>query len=127
MTKLEIIKELFDNYYVKYPWRRALDEYGSCVYKTEDKVPKYCAVGKCLTKSGIQYAINYTIGTVDEFYDENTDQITVEPFLKRKYRGHSMEFWRSLQLIHDETEYWTDKSITEVGKTALERLKIRYA
>ena len=127
MIKLEIIEELFDNYYVKYPWRRALDEYGNCVYKTEDKVPKYCAVGKCLTKSGIQYTIDNVISTVDEFYNENIDQNTLEPFLKRKYKGHSMELWKSLQLMHDETEYWTNKSITEVGKTALERLKTRYA
>lgn len=127
MTKLEIIEELFDNYYVKYPWRRALDEYGSCVYKTEDGSPKYCAVGKCLTKSGIQYAIDHTIGTLDEFYDDTTDQNTVEPFLKRKYRGHSIEFWTSLQFMHDGVEYWTDKSITEVGKTQLNKLKEMYA
>ena len=127
MTKLEIIKELFDNYYVKYPWRRALDNDGNCLYKTDHKIPKYCAVGKCLTESGVKYAMETHVGSVDDFYDGKSEHCSVEPFLKKKYKGHDMDFWRDMQILHDFEDNWDDKGITVEGKIALERLKIRYA
>lgn len=127
MTKTEIIEELFDNYYVKYPWRRAVDSHGNCQYKTHDKVPKYCAVGKCLTKSGVKVTVDDNVGTVSDFYDVESEKYTVEPFLKKKYKGHSEDFWEDMQVLHDSEVNWDDKGITQIGKEALERLKKRYA
>ena len=121
MTKLEIIEELFDNGYIKDPSTSALI-HGFCEYEIikENGTILNCAVGKCLTRQGIEYAKKNDIAGVDEF--EN-----LEFLLQEKYQGHSIDFWMNLQIMHDGRDFWTLNSITEVGKSELNRLKKLYA
>lgn len=123
MTKLEIIEELFDNYYCKDPSRRAKEGH-NCVYRTNEEIPRYCAVGMCLTKKGVDIAMKRRIGGVYDFSDNNID---LEKILKKKYQGHESRFWKNLQNLHDESENWTPEVLTEIGKEELNRLKKLYA
>jgi hypothetical protein len=121
-TKLEIIEELFDNYYVKHPEKRSIDRDGACVYLDSETGNK-CAVGMCLTDDFLQIA-KYILGGVLSLQRDGHCS-SIDEVLKEEYRGHDKRFWISLQEMHDELLYWHKTGLTEEGEEYLSKLKER--
>lgn len=114
MTKQEIIEQLFDNGYCLNPSTRALDG-GFCSYYLTDG--RMCAVGKCMT-SPKDFEGN--LMAVEGLED-------LEGSLKPEYRGHSLEFWSNLQVMHDSPQHWNDTGLTEIGAKRFNELKLKYS
>jgi hypothetical protein len=136
MTKIEIIKEVLEERYCKDPSLRAI-KYNQdgipvdCLYevKKDDGTVLNCAVGACLTKKGIDYAMKNNIGSVFDFLnsDNGFDAFTLDKYLKVKYKGHDTQFWSDLQGFHDHDVNFTETGLTERGKNRLNKLKEGYA
>ena len=107
-TKTEIIDETVAYYSEDPPGRRGVSLYGFCVFLTSDG--KMCAVGRCMIAPEVNGVI------VD-------DRERLDNRLKPEYRGHDKEFWRSLQIFHDDFWSWNEEGLTKDGFTNLERLK----
>lgn len=52
----------------------------------------------------------------------SSDEILVE-----EYRGLGVEFWDSMQSLHDKEGYWDEKGLTTVGKVRVAGIKEEYA
>lgn len=134
-TKLEIIEELFDDGYVKDPSLRSIvpDTY-KCFYKLGEN---NCAVGKCMKPEKYREEFE-KVGVVTNFTGKSeveTGDIQgplLDTLLKDEYKGHTLEFWRELQCLHDSPRYW--KSVEQLGNyqftnegiSELARLKEKY-
>lgn len=137
MTKLEIIKEVLEDRYCKNPSLRAIecDNKGNaknCLYelRKDDGTVLNCAVGTCLTKKGIAFAMKNNLGGVWDFgleIDSDDFVNVLEENLKERYKGHSIDFWSDLQGFHDNDEYFTETGISILGQGQLNRLKEIYA
>ena len=51
---------------------------------------------------------------------------SLDKLLSPKYRGHSLDFWSSLQSIHDSERNWHSKGLTDIGLQSVAELKERY-
>lgn len=121
-TKLEIIDETV-KYYSEDISRRAVLDMG-CYYWMQGKM---CAVGRCLIDpEAIQKLIeekgygDTDVGTLSGVTDFQSS-------LKEEYRGHDLNFWKSLQIFHDENSNWCESGLTESGLIELDSLKKRYS
>ena len=107
-SKQEIINETV-GYYSEDPTRRAIytDKHGftDCRYLTDDG--KMCAVGRCLSTP--------PKGDFGDVYELDT-KIDLEKSLKPEYRGHALEFWYTLQAIHDTAQSWDNTGLTNQGR-----------
>ena len=123
--KLEIIEELFDNYYVKNPSKRAVKELGGCCYYNSNTGNK-CAVGMCMLDdhTAIDMEQNYCGNVEMLVYQlaDNRDQY-LDDILKEEYRGHDLDFWGEVQWLHDCCHFWTEHGLTEDGLAELNKLK----
>ncbi len=113
-TAKEIIEETANHYTSA---NRSASPAGSCFYKREEDM---CAVGRCMTDFGIKAFGDY-MGTVEELIDEAAKE-PFDYYLKEEYRGHSEEFWRSLQRMHDNAEYWNEEGMSSEGEQYKDRL-----
>ena len=110
-TKREIIIETSKAYTLK---NRSFDFPGhNCAYKTGDK---HCAVGRCLLAKSKLFS-----------KQNNTDPVTLfkrgfDKQLKASYRGHTIIFWRELQILHDSSNFWSPTGISKEGKEYVENL-----
>jgi len=52
---------------------------------------------------------------------ENLDEMLIP-----RYRGHSKEFWRNMQRVHDASKFWNEEGLTEEGIKNLNELKESY-
>lgn len=138
LTKIEIIDETV-NYYSEDINRRSIktitafdQTINTCVYNGTNKT--HCAVGRCLLdkykKRGSKLPGNdldmcvlteILTGVEFDYFDYNIDKI-----LSPKYRGHDVNFWCSLQTLHDKEGNWSDSGLTERGKEYVNRLKLLY-
>lgn len=126
MTKEEIIKETIEWYSV--PGRRSKEssfvtDAPACKYLSENG--NMCAVGRVLIPESLQkvkelqntadlHTMAENFGDeiqVDHFYTYSIDKL-----LKEEYRGHEIEFWSSLQNLHDCDHHWTDKGLSFTGE-----------
>ena len=118
MTKLEIIEETV-KFYSEDTSRRALNEDGSrCEYLTLDG--KKCAVGRCLDLDSEELLRLNGMGGVFNVYRKDL-------VFKKEYKGHSVDFWASLQLLHDSESNWTSKGLSGYGLKYLKELEDTYA
>lgn len=108
LTKVQIINETVE-YYSNNP--RGLDSSGHCTYYNK-RTESMCAVGRCLELDEAKKLANTDI-TADTI--PNLDNKLQPP-----YKGHPVEFWEDLQVLHDTSRYWNNNSITDVGKKAVE-------
>lgn len=123
LTKLQIIQETVD-YYSEDTNRRAVTN-GVCSYNSVDN--KQCAVGRCLIDPVYFEALvtNHECGSsaiadIEEFSD-------FEENLKEEYRGNSLDFWTSLQELHDQKENWINGvGLSLRGIQLVDDLKIKY-
>jgi hypothetical protein len=117
-TKIEIIEETA-NYYNS--TKRSVNVFGDCVYIGFSG--KRCAFSRCCNEDSNAYL---------ESVDKDGDKYTYkgvgalkdfDSLLDDEYRGHSKEFWESIQMFHDYSSNWDKNGLTEYGKQELERLK----
>lgn len=114
-TKLQILQETAD-YYSADPSRRAITD-GFCDYIADNG--NKCAVGRCSRFSKKLFDIAGTANEVLETYSD-------KQFFKPEYQGHSIEFWRELQLFHDNDYLWTKTGLSSKGRRRLQALKKKY-
>lgn len=120
---MKTAKDIFDEFeevYVKDPSARAITRFGACVYEASDG--RRCAVGRCCTDPA-----NLSEGDVNAISVRRDGRFTIDPFLRPEYRGHSLDFWRDLQDLHDEPLYWTPTGLSEFGAKTFAELKEIYA
>lgn len=107
-TKLQILQESLD--YIAKNGRAQCPETGSCKYKMEKqgKIIQ-CLVGRCLIPE--LYKEEMEGKTARDIFDLYGEEV-FEP----AYRGHSPDFWRALQALHDHDGNWNDENkLTKMG------------
>lgn len=83
-----------------------------CLYLTEEG--KMCAVGRCMTKKGLERVlVSYAKASAHDL-DDAFDGI--DKLLKKKYHGQNISFWANLQRLHDNKHWWYENGITDNGK-----------
>ncbi len=119
MTKSDIIKETGAFYTSE---NRGYDRVSErCLYVTP--TGENCAVGRCLSDKGKELAKQCNglgITTLDSTVSG------LENAFKNEYKGHDLEFWSSLQYLHDNPENWDKNGLTEYGKTYMNLLLDKY-
>ncbi len=87
-----------------------------CFY--DDGRGNFCAVGRCLTDEGRQKAVVDSWGDIDWVRKRNRDisEVDFQSYFEEGYGGHSEEFWRDLQCLHDFFTYWSDGKLNEEGE-----------
>lgn len=121
-TKLEIIDETVA-YYTEDVNRRAISGI-ICEYLTEDG--RMCAVGRCMIAPKQEFK-----GVCSNIYTyENGEAETIEEpldnLLKKEYRGHNIDFWKDLQLLHDCNTNWNNYGLSSTGIFLVNELKEKY-
>lgn len=115
LTKLEILEETVA-FYSEDTSRRAYTKNVGCEYNTSDG--RHCAVGRCF---------NENIQALGDDYSGNQVGIDAildfDSLLQDKYKGHNIEFWSYLQLLHDIDDNWDKKGLTKIGLDEVENLK----
>lgn len=116
MTKNGIINQTV-KFYSEDPSRRALNENGGCVYRNDEG--NKCAVGRCFNEKKANFLSDLDAKSYDKEY-------CLDNHLKKKYKGHSIEFWDDLQGLHDSSYCWNSQGLTEQGKAEVKRLKNKW-
>jgi hypothetical protein len=83
-----------------------------CLYLTDEG--KMCAVGRCMTKKGLERVLVSHPKSSAHDLDDAFDGI--DKLLKKKYHGQNISFWANLQRLHDNKNWWDENGITENGK-----------
>ena len=100
--------------------RRAMNNYGSCMYKTEDG--KQCALGRKMLPD-----INFTSIEGQSASSLNTRMINedknLDDLLQEDCRDLPVGFWQRLQEIHDNHDIWTEEGINDEGTHLIERIR----
>jgi len=86
----------------------------SCLYKSGKNK---CAVGRCLLSKSRLFKLEFIDTPVDSF-----SAIELDCELKKEYRGHSIDFWRDVQFLHDQAIFWDLSGLTEKGKDHVDLL-----
>lgn len=112
-TKKEIILETAKSYNSQ---NRSLPlgSVYSCLYKSGKNK---CAVGRCLLSKSKLFKLEFNDTPVD-----NYSAIELDCELKKEYRGHSINFWRDVQFLHDQSKFWDLSGLTEQGKEHVDLL-----
>jgi hypothetical protein len=121
LTKLEIIEETIKHY----SKRKRAQHDDTCMYYYRGAM---CAVGRCMINPREAERV-YGGGTIDMLLSRlvrTNPDITVDDLLLEQYRGHEIEFWEQLQSLHDLSEYWDNKKLSEDGLKYVEYLKNEY-
>jgi hypothetical protein len=115
-TKTEILNETaaFYNLNNRSTKKRIKDGSSFCMYNNSDG--KHCAFARCCQPDKI--SLLREENTVDQLIDDCyiTD---VDSVLRPEYHGHSVDFWRSVQGLHDRKEYWNELGLSQRGKEQL--------
>lgn len=121
-SQLEILEETLHHY----KWNdRGIRMGGYCVYETDDG--SNCAVGRCISKDTLKKKHDCTLqdltGSAGNLHVYMGSGVDLEDILKDEYKGHHLNFWRDLQKLHDEDDFWSGRSITESGLAWAEVIK----
>lgn len=117
-TKLQIIEETVE-FYSNNP-RSINAETEQCRYVSDSGAN--CAFSRCCTDEGKTILHK-------EYEGRGVGSVLLaskETFLKPEYKGHSENFWRDIQQLHDGHAYWVRNRLTEDGKKQVENLKYIY-
>ena len=93
-----------------------------CLYKSPNGA--MCALGRCFTNEGLQLVLDkgYNAGHGASMIER---YIGLDNQLQPKYKGQTNLFWRNLQDLHDNDDYWkADEIGNELTKYGLEVLNI---
>jgi hypothetical protein len=117
-TAHEIIDETVE-YYSKNP--RSLGKYGSkdsaCLYLGPNG--EKCAFSRCVMDSEVK-GLHQSEGQSLNMFVRND---SLDHVLESEYRGHSKDFWISLQHLHDDKSHWNGNTLTVEGQNFVKRLK----
>jgi hypothetical protein len=122
-SKVSIIKETVKYYKTHDRAKRN----GSCVYY-DLLTTNRCAVGRCIPLSRV-----VRFSTTDDSCYGVLGLDNLEELLGYKYRGHDVDFWDDLQVLHDSDEYWNKYKrgkghyLTSLGKDAVKELIEKYS
>jgi len=128
MTELEIVIETIKHYQTNPRGTWDATDGQRCVYYSQND-GAMCAVGRCLnwnkcrslktaepaevasiTANGLAYraveGLSPATPDVDHAYAVSDRVGAMDPFLKKRYRGHSARFWTGLQQLHDNSLSW---------------------
>lgn len=73
-----------------------------CAYFEPGDPPKCCAFGRCMTRPSAWANCRYGVrATLEDHKVRSADEV-----LQEKYHGHRLEFWESLQKLHDRQTFW---------------------
>ena len=118
-TKADIIQETLE-YYSQDPSRRALDDDGGCYYLSPSG--RRCAIGRCLSeKAKANVDINNYFNGVVKLAN-NFGKADIDNLLAPEYRGHDVDFWHSLQGLHDRPCNWTSRGLSRSGVETVEKI-----
>lgn len=122
LTKEEIINETVDFYSADILRRSVGGGWGGCKYNHENG--NHCAVGRVLLPKYHEQGtkLKGNSNGIGLFMDEQ-DIKSLDVVLQKKYRGHEIGFWRKLQNLHDEGNYWEIGGLTLLGKEYVEEIK----
>lgn len=100
------------------PSNRAISKRNTCTYLSESG--DMCAVGRCLSEEGMKLFKefedkNSACDTSVEYFFKLYGKDGFENALKEEYRGHDIEFWQSLQQLHDSKYSWDENGINDYG------------
>ena len=131
MKKVDIINETI-KFYSKDPSRRSTKA-KKCLYKGPND--KRCAFGRCMTEEALKLIDEKTNGQLLSFLIDtlsyNSDDIKeLDDIVQDKYKGHDIEFWKDLQLLHDDELNWNtdeNKGLSMVGKREAKELITEYS
>lgn len=122
-TETEIIIETLQHY--SDPANRAItrDAHGNmiCLYTARNEDVTHCAVGRCMTEkalSEIGSTIDSATGIADAYGGGS-----LENLLQEEYRGHPLDFWGTLQTLHDTDRLWLASACCEGNTPAEERFR----
>jgi hypothetical protein len=115
-TTTEILDEIAAKYTLS---KRSINDVDKNGYKCFYNGPndKHCAFGMmCIDPSKLIEGQNSTYQLVT---------LGME-ILKEEYRGHSVEFYKSCQHLHDDYRYWDENGLNKKGLKELQQLKKQY-
>lgn len=137
ITYSDLLKETVEYYSEDPEGRRGMNG-GMCSYKTEDG--KMCAVGRCIIhpelfqEAGagdfdnlLQYIPDYDFEDLAEKDIENLGddhEGNISKILKPEYKHLTdLQFWSTLQSLHDYCNFWNKKGLTEEGIIEVKKLE----
>lgn len=125
-SAIDIIRETIDFYDVDVNRRAVHQE--ECVYETHDG--RHCAFSRCCTVEGVEMlsahanegsgVISACMNLAHNGYIKN--ELDVDALLQPEYRGHGIDFWGSIQGLHDNIEYWDEDGVTRAGRAKARNL-----
>lgn len=116
LTKLEIIEETV-KYYSEDVNRRAMNKEGGCMYKNNEG--EMCAVGRCLIDAE-------EFARFEGWVDALDIEFNLESILKDQYTGHTIDFWKDLQDLHDNPMNWNPDALTKEGRDFVNHLEEKW-
>lgn len=130
MTKREIILETAE-YYKTHNRGFTILNSGEKLYAYLGNQGDMCAVGRCLINPEKIQTLNFNIDdNLTGDIKEVASMVNIEDELKPEYRGHSIDFWHSLQKFHDNPCNWEKEEfgnrLTDLGSDMLNTLLGKY-
>lgn len=126
MTREEFLLDMLE-YYTVNSTRRCIDTAGCCSYSAISKYTEGCAIGRLLDKEDAQVLQENPFygSSINELWDNYHEEIIkILPDWMMKL---GREFLKSVQDLHDESDYWTSPGLSKYGKTfLLENILIKY-
>lgn len=111
-TALQIIDEIALLYTVN---TRSTEDNDRCLYVGAEG--RTCAFGYlCIDPSRLKEGF----GAVNQLRNHSHE------ILKPEYRGYSFQFYRDLQYLHDNKNYWNETGLSERGNAFVDHLKHTY-
>lgn len=115
VSKSSIVRDILEEY--SDPSNRALyngQENGTCQYESPDG--KRCAVGRFMTDKALS-----KVGRSTKKIQVLSFKYGLDNLLKPEYQGFPLLFWKKIQNLHDNSDFWSEDGITEEGLSYIRR------
>lgn len=133
MTTHEIIDETIE-WYSNNPRSKGFRDSGTETCKYFGSEGSHCAFSRCCDLSNPEVVkilrkldSETDGGALKDFESESTFSNHCDFFfqdlLGADHRGHTIEFWADLQMLHDMDDYWTNGKLSDSGLYYVENLK----
>ena len=114
------------NYYKSDPSNRAISYSGACMYYMNGKM---CAVGRCLIdpknieKISSKEKDSSSIKTLLTSNKKIKKLNAKDKLFKPKYTDFNLHFWEDLQDLHDDSNNWTENTLSHEGHLVYDLIK----
>ena len=99
-------KEIIDETARFYNSQNRAEATDGCYYLLDGRK---CAVGRCMKNPQADWS-----SIVTKLF--SYCGVRLENELLPEYQGHSMAFWRDVQMLHDAGDNWTDSGLSDQGR-----------